>query len=76
MFRHDLLQGLQARHARHFHIHRDHIWLQLLHLLNGFFPVPRDTHHLNLFAFFQHGGQAFSHEGGIVHDQDANLEVS
>ena len=68
MFRHDVLQGLQARHTGHLHIHGDDVGLQLLHLLDRLFSVSCDSHDLNLFVPFQHAGQALPHKGGIVHD--------
>ncbi len=72
---HDLRGGLQTIHVRHVDVHGDDVWLERFGHGDGFTPVFGMAHNLKLVVGVENLLEDFAHEGGIVHDQDAELFV-
>ena len=68
-------QDLDAVHPGHRHVERDEIGIQTRNALEGLEPVRRLAYHPVARLRIQDAGERPAHEGGIIHDEDANHEA-
>src|SRR5579859_3931598 len=69
---HDLLQHVEAAHARHFEIKGDDLRLEFLNLLQTEVAVHGGADHVNRVVGFDNLRNQLAHERGIIDDQDAD----
>src|SRR5580700_6267527 len=70
---HNLFQGVDAVHARHFQIERDHVGFEFFDLLQAEGSVHRRAHDFNRRIGFEDLRDELAHERGIIHDEHAYL---
>ena len=68
-------QDLDAVHARHRHVERDEVGIQPRNALEGLEPVRGLAYHPVARLRIQDAGEGPAHEGGIIHDEDANHDA-
>ena len=73
---HQPFEKLQTIHARHVHIQRQHVRIELFDRFAGTGRIRRLTNHFHIGKTVDHGRQHASHQRRIIYDQHTNFGKS
>ena len=65
--------GFHARHARHAHVHEDHVGQQLSGFFHGFAAILGFSDNLDVFFGLENSGQPLAHDTMIIRNQHLNF---